>query len=120
MTRKIDGNTLFILNNDNSVVLSLQTTPENILTTLKVSGSITHEAAPEFEDELMSILTSGSGVALDFTFLEYISASALDTLLTVQKLVDEKRYTFYIKGVSEAARASFKQTGFIDVIDIRE
>jgi len=119
MKRKIENNIMHVLDDDGTTVLSVTVTTNEDTTILAVSGSITHEAAPEFEDELMSVLTSGRDVAVDFASLEYISAPALNTLLSIQKLVDKKRYKFYIQNLSDPVKAIFEQSGFIDLIEIR-
>jgi len=119
MVRKIEGDTLAIVDSNDETVLSIKVTVSDDVTLVAVSGSITHDAAPDFEDELMSILTSGRDVAVDFTSLEHISAPVLQTLLSVQKLVDEKRYKFYIQNISDSVKKIFEETGFIDLLEIR-
>jgi len=118
MKRKIDGDTISIVDNDDTIVLTIKITVEEAAVTIAAAGSITHDAAPEFEDELMSVLTSGRDVVVDFSALEYISAPALRALLSVQKLVDEKRYKFIIQNISKPVKDIFEQTGFIDLIEI--
>ena len=119
MKRRTENDTLIITNDYNETVLTLKVTREENITSIFATGRITHDAAPEFEDELMSILTTGCDVVVDFTSLDYISAPALSTLLSVQKLVDEKRYKFYIQNISESVRKIFEETGFIDLLEIR-
>jgi anti-sigma B factor antagonist len=119
MRRVIDGDTLCVVDDSDSAILTIKVTEASGEVTLEVSGAITHDAAPEFEDELMSVLTSGHNVAVDFSGLEHISAPALDALLTVQRLVDDNRYKFYVKNISGAVKEVFEQTGFIDMIEIR-
>jgi len=119
MRRKIEDDVLIILDDDGNYVLTIKISRVENITSIYATGSITHDAAPEFEDELMSILTTGCDVVVDFTSLDYISAPALSTLLSVQKLVDEKRYKFYIQNISESVRKIFEETGFIDLLEIR-
>ena len=119
MTRRIEGNTLIILDDKGNDVLTIKVIQADDVTMLVTSGSINHDVAPEFEDELMSILTSGCDVAVDFTALEHISAPALNALLSVQKLVDNKRYKFYIQNLSASVKKIFEDTGFIDLLEIR-
>jgi len=119
MKREINGDTISILNIDGNVVLTIKVTIDKTAVTIASTGSITHDAAPEFEDELMSVLTSGRDVVVDFSALEYISAPALNALLNVQKLVDDKRYKFYIQNISQPVKKIFEQTGFIDLLEIR-
>jgi len=121
LKRKIDGDSIFIVDENGSAILTIKVTTGENAVTIVVSGSITHDAAPDFEDELMSVLTSGRGdVIIDFSALEHISAPALRALLAVQKLVDDKRYQFYIKkNISDSVKVIFESTGFIDLIEIR-
>jgi len=119
MKRRINGDTLSVLDDSENTVLTIKVTKAEPVTTLSVSGGITHDAAPEFEDELMSVLTSGHNVVIDFSGLEYISAPALNALLSVQRLVDENRFKFHILNLSGAVKETFEQTGFIDLLEIR-
>jgi anti-anti-sigma factor len=119
MKRKIDGDFLTIIDDGDNAILVIEVKRTDDETTLTVSGSITHDAAPEFEDELISVLTSGCRVAVDFSKLEHISAPALNTLLSIQKLVDEKKYRFHIHSLSDSVLKIFEQTGFIDLLEIR-
>jgi len=118
MKRKIDGDTITVLDDYDNAVLTIKVTIEESAITIAAAGRMTHDAAPEFEDELMAILTSGRDVVVDFSELEHISAPALEALLSVQKLVDERRYKFSIKNISKPVEEIFKQTGFIDLIAI--
>jgi len=119
MRRKIDGDTLHVVDGSDNAILTIKVKKADEITTLEVSGAITHDAAPEFEDELMSVLTSGHNVAVDFSDVEHMSAPALDALLTVQRLVDENRFKFYIQNISGAVKDTFEQTGFIELLEIR-
>jgi len=119
MKRVINGDTLSVVDDSNKVILTIKVKMAEPETTLEVSGSITHDATPEFEDELMSILTSGNSVAIDFSALKHISAPALNALLAVQRLVDDNRYKFCIRNLNGAVKDTFEQTGFIDLLEIR-
>jgi len=110
---------MHVVDVDEKIVLSVTITTAEDITTLTVNGSITHDAAPEFDDELMAILTSGRSVAVDCLSLEYISAPALNALLDAQKYVEKKRRTFYVKNLTDAVKETFEKTGFIDLVDIR-
>jgi len=118
LRREINGDTLSVVDESGNVVLTIKAMKSDQVTTLVVSGDITHDAAPEFEDELMSVLTSGYRVTADFSGLEYISAPALNALLTVQRLVDENRFEFHIRNISGTVKETFEQTGFIDLLEI--
>ena len=119
MKRKINGDTIYVADGADNTVLTIKVAIADDIATLTVSGSMTHDAAPEFEDELMSILTTGRDVVVDFASLDHISAPALKTLLSVQRLVDDNQYKFYIQNISDSVKETFEQTGFIDMIEIR-
>ena len=119
MKRKINGDTVTVVTNTDETVLTITVSSAADTAKLVVSGNITHDAAPEFEDELMAVLTSGRDVIVDFSSLDSISAPALKALLTVQRLVDEKRYKFYIENITASVKKIFEQTGYIDLLDIR-
>jgi len=118
MKRVINGNTLSVVDDSNTAILTIKVKTAEPEITLEVSGSITHDASPEFEDELMSILTTGNSVAVDFSALEHISAPALNALLAVQRLVDDNSYKFCIRNLTGAVKETFEQTGFIDLLEI--
>ena len=84
MTRKISGNTLAVTDDDDNTILSITVKPSDDTILLIVTGSITHDATPEFEDELMSVLTSGRSVIVDFSSL--VSTFQSDTPLPVASL----------------------------------
>lgn len=118
MFRKIDGNILSIQDHENNVVLTIEVMSAEETAVLIVSGRMTHDAAPEFEDELMAVLTTKHKAIVDFSALEYISAPALNTLLSVQKLVEKNRFEFCLRNVTGAVKETFETTGFIDLIEI--
>ena len=118
MKRKINGDLISVIDDSSNVILTIKVTIDETAVTIAAAGSITHDAAPDFEDELMSILTSKRDIVIDFSALEYISAPALQALLSVQKLVDDKRYKFYIQNLSDSVKSIFENTGFIDLIEI--
>jgi len=120
MKRKISGDTLSVMDDNDNVVLTIKGTSAEKITKLVVTGNITHDVSPDFEDELMSILIAGHDVAVDFSMLDHISAPALKTLLTIQKLAEEKNFKFYINKISNSVKETFEQTGFIDLLDIRD
>ncbi len=120
MKRIITGNSLTIADNDNNSILKMTITVTDRQAHILVTGNLTHNAAPDFEDELMSILLAGYAVQVDLSSLEHISAPGLKALLTAQKLVDEKKCSFHIRGVSQPVQEIFANTGFIDLLDIRD
>ena len=122
MKRKIDGNKLSIQNADGSSILTIEVSVAEDKIMIMVSGSMTHDAAPEFEDELMAVLTSKRNTVfgVDFSELDHISAPGLKALLQAQKFVDEKGYKFYVQNLTESVKKIFTDTGFIDLINITD
>ncbi|MDR3271298.1 MAG: STAS domain-containing protein [Peptococcaceae bacterium] len=120
MIRKVVDDTLYVLDSDGGVVLSIKETTGDGAMIFTVGGKMTNEAAPEFEDELMTVLTIGQRVVLDFSGLAYISAPGLNALLAAQRLTEETSGGFYVLNLTEPVREIFEHTGFIDLIDVRQ
>ncbi|MDR1764780.1 MAG: STAS domain-containing protein [Lachnospiraceae bacterium] len=121
MTRHVDGELLTVMDDGGTVVLKVrETMGEDGSMVFAVGGGIRGEAAPEFEDELLTALTCAPFVEVDFGALEHISAPGLQALLSAQRLMDEGRCRFALTHLGDAVRETFEKTGFIDLIEIRE
>lgn len=85
--------------------------------TLKLAGCLDTAATPQFNEAIEA--TDGcSGLVLDLSALEFISSSALRTLVATKK----KRgaaFPIALVGMNEVVREVFDVTGLDEVFEIR-
>lgn len=86
--------------------------------TLIPEGMIDTNTAPEFEEEVDSVLSEAGNVIIDFSGVTYISSAGLRILLKAQKKVSSDNGEMVIKNISESIREIFELTGFINILTI--
>ena len=85
--------------------------------TLKLAGCLDTAATPQF-NEAIDATDGCSGLVLDLSALEFISSSALRTLVATKK----KRgaaFPIALVGMNEVVREVFDVTGLDEVFEIR-
>ncbi len=85
--------------------------------TLKISGRLDTQTAPELEQELDVVLSSCKDLTLDMTALEYVSSAGLRVILKAQKTMNTKG-AMKLTNVNESIMEIFDITGFIDILTI--
>lgn len=119
--RRINNGTLEIFDSENNVILSLTEKMEDEIFTIELAGRIVTEAAHDFEDELMAAITFCNKIALDFEQVTHISSMGLNTLLSLQKIMDEdKNSELRIYNVNNEVFEEFKEVGFQDLFIIEK
>jgi anti-anti-sigma factor len=121
MRRSVEGTTLVLKDNNGGALLSItETLSSNKTMLVSLSGKITTEVTAEFEDEMISALTAGLVVIVDFAGVDYICARGLDALLSAQRIVETRKAKFSIRNLTNSVKTIFEDTGFIDLIAIEE
>lgn len=119
-TRRMNGDTLEILNGD-AVVLSVCEKLEENEMHIAVAGEIKNEVAHEFEDELMAAFSVCNTVRLDLSQVTYIASLAMRALLSVQQIIDENdASSLVITKLSAEVREMFETSGFLDILNVEE
>ena len=85
--------------------------------TLKVSGRLDTQTAPELENELDTILSGLKELVFDFENLEYVSSAGLRVILKAQKTMNAQG-SMKLTGVNDSIMEVFDITGFLDILTI--
>lgn len=119
-TRRMNGDTLEILNGENVVISLSEKLVDNEMH-IVVSGEIKNEVAHEFEDELMAAFSVCNVVKVDMSKVTYIASIAMRALLSVQQIIDENdNASLVITSISPEVKEMFETSGFIDILNIEE
>ncbi len=117
--RQVNDNVLELCEESGTPVLSIaEEFAENTMK-IKFSGKIVTETAHDFEDELMAVLSFCHHIELDMSELTYLSGMALQSLLSVQQMIDETDGAWLkITAISPEALSVMKEIGFDEIIEI--
>ena len=85
--------------------------------TLKVSGRLDTQTAPELEKELDAVLPGAKDLTFDMTGLEYVSSAGLRVILKAQKVMNAQG-AMKLTGVNDSIMEVFDITGFLDILTI--
>lgn len=119
--RVVNNGALEIYDADKNVILSISEKFENNSLDIKLAGSIVTEAAHEFEDELFACVVVCKNINIDFEKVNHISSMGLNTLLSLQKILDEEPNSeLRLYNVSDSVYEEFKTVGFNDLFIIEK
>ena len=117
--RRINNDVLELYDSENNVVLSISIKNIDEMLNIKLFGQIITEVAHDFEDELMAGITVCKKISIDFENVTHISSMGLNTLLSLQKILDEDSDSdFKIYNVNNEVFEEFKAVGFDDLFII--
>ena len=85
--------------------------------TLKVSGRLDTQTAPELEKELDTVLPGAKDLTFDMSGLEYVSSAGLRVILKAQKAMNAQG-SMKLTGVNDSIMEVFDITGFLDILTI--
>ena len=85
--------------------------------TLKVSGRLDTQTAPELEKELDAVLPGAKDLTFDMSGLEYVSSAGLRVILKAQKAMNVQG-SMKLTGVNDSIMEVFDITGFLDILTI--
>ena len=85
--------------------------------TIKVSGRLDTQTAPELENELDASLAGIKELTFDMTNLEYVSSAGLRVILKAQKAMNAQG-SMKLTGVNDSIMEVFDITGFLDILTI--
>ena len=85
--------------------------------TLKISGRLDTQTAPELEKEIDATIPGIKELILDMVDLEYVSSAGLRVILKAQKAMNAQG-TMKLTGVNESIMEVFDITGFLDILTI--
>lgn len=92
-------------------------TQEGSKLTLALEGRLDTTTAPQLEEEIKGGLAGVTGLALDFSRLEYLSSAGLRVILAAQKIMN-KQGEMVVCHANETILEVFEVTGFSDILTI--
>ncbi len=120
-SRKINNNMLELLDERNSVILSIKEELINDTFLLTLSGQMRNETAHDFEDELTAAVSVYPKVVIDLASVDYIASMSMKALLSVQQIMDEiDGASLTLTNVSDNVMNTLKEFGFDDMLLIEE
>lgn len=85
--------------------------------TVQIEGRIDTSTAPQFLDELKSLMVDIDELIIDLKDVEYISSAGLRDILFAQKTMNSLG-SMKIINVNETIMEVFELTGFVDILNI--
>ena len=120
ITREMVDGVLEILQ-DGTRMLSIREQMKDDIFYIEAEGEIRNEAAHEFEDELMAVVSVCRKIRLDLSKITYLASGALRSLLSVQQIIDEQEDSeLVLVHVSEPVMEALKESGFDEILFIEE
>lgn len=118
LKRVLRDNVLEIYENDELVLMISETITDGEMV-MRLFGSIKSTVAHELEDELMAAVSFSKAINIDMANVRYISGNALQSLLTVQRVVDETDVSLVVVAMSDVVREVFEDCGFSEILHIK-
>ncbi len=118
--RRMNGNTLEVLDEQGNVLLAIEEDFRNNTLSLKLKGVLSEQAAHEFEDELSAAFFACKRIEIDMHETEYISALAMRILLDTQQKAESKNAVMVLYNLSEPVMQTFVKSGFTELLRIEE
>lgn len=88
--------------------------------TFIVEGRMDNNTAAGFDETVRSALRDGiTDVVLDFSSLTYLSSMGLRSLLTLQRLMDQKKMHLTLRNVGADIMEILNMTGFSHIFEIQ-
>jgi anti-sigma B factor antagonist len=94
--------------------MTLKTSEENGIGTVRLEGSLDGKTAPEVREQLRPLLAAHSKMILDLTKVDYLSSAGLRLLLLFYRELSAKKGKLALLGVSEDIRTVMSHTGFLN------
>lgn len=87
----------------------------------KINGAIKTIVAPCFDEVIKDAMARKEDFILDFSGVTYIASAGLRVLLNMQQEIDENEEPdVAIVNVPESVKEVFEQTGFNNILNIRD
>lgn len=124
ITRTVRDNELVIVE-DGQEILYIKEEIDEEKIMLSISGEMKKTAIHNIEDELTTLTTLKRPIIIDLSKVTYMSGSATDIFLQIQKSIDLKKNDNihckeYLKILNPSKEVSevFEKNGFFDLLDI--
>lgn len=98
--------------------LTIADSREGETLTVRLSGRLDTETAPQLQRFLDGALADTSGLRLDMEELAYVSSAGLRVLLAAAKRMDRADGTMVVEHVNREIREVFAITGFDEILTL--
>ena len=100
--------------------MQISTLADGSRLTVIVEGRMDNNTAAGFDETVRSALGRGgiTEVTLDFSSLTYLSSMGLRSLLTLQRLMDQKKMHLTLRNVGADIMEILNMTGFSHIFEI--
>ena len=116
--QKIENAVIYSLGEEKILVASLEK-EEKI--TLKIEGAIKTLVAPCLDEVIKDVMDQDAEFIIDFSGVTYIASAGLRVLLNMQQEIDEnEKPEVIITNVPDVVKEVFEQTGFINILNIKD
>ena len=86
--------------------------------TITLSGELSGEVANTLLDEMTALIVSGQGIVVNMESVVYVSASVMEVLLRMEKLLEQKNRYMRIVQMPQAIYNEFKARGLHELLEI--
>lgn len=116
--QKTENTVTYSLGDEKVLVVSVESTDKMIL---KIQGAIKTLVAPCLDEVIGEAMSENKEFDIDFSEVTYIASAGLRVLLNMQQDIDEnEKPEVAITNVSDSVKEVFEQTGFINILNIKE
>lgn len=99
--------------------MQISTLSDGSRLTFIVEGRMDNNTAAGFDETIRNALREGiTEVELDFSSLTYLSSMGLRSLLTLQRLMDQKKMHLTLRNVGSDIMEILNMTGFSHIFEI--
>ena len=85
---------------------------------VELSGSFPAETAADLWDELAALAVAGQGITLDMKQLKYLSISAMNALLQVEKRLEARNDCLLLQHMPRKIYEEFRKKGMHELFEI--
>lgn len=102
-------------------MMNLNFTEVNSFTAVQISGRIDTITAPDFENDIMKLMSDGvSKLIFDCSKLDYVSSSGLRVFLMAQKKISTIKGELKVCCLQPAIKEIFDISGFSQIFSIED
>lgn len=99
--------------------MQIQKTTENGVTVLNITGRLVSTTAAALESAIDSVLDEDNKLILDFSGVDFMASSGIQTLLVTSKRVKAADGLLILRNVNSVVMNVLEITGLKDFLDIR-
>lgn len=98
--------------------MEIKTKNENGRMVITPVGCLDTAAAPEFDCAVTNVLANAKNILLDFSEVEFISSSAIRTIVALKKKLDACGGELALTNLSDTVNEVFDMTGLLSILTV--